>query len=309
MNVSMNELAPSTVKSYKMYINYHFIPYFNTKKLKAIDEMHIKEYITEKLKTLSSTTVRKHFFLLSWILHDALKIKNPCRDISPPKQIKYKPVILDELGFKSIHAALKNTWDEIPLLLAAYCGMREGEIFALKWDDILDKEGLIRVDENRAISEDGYIDKNPKSDRGIRNIAAPPIIFKLIESYRMSLKAISNYLFTIRPDSYSERFGKLIDRHNKALKLIKSGKKCREDYDLSESNRKVQFNLQKQPLLDIRFHDLRHYHATILHKHGISDQYAAERLGHDVMVLKKIYQHLDIGTRTATDERVKNIFS
>ena len=42
---------PSTQKSYNMYINYHFIPFFGHMFLKDITEMHIKEYIVKKQKT------------------------------------------------------------------------------------------------------------------------------------------------------------------------------------------------------------------------------------------------------------------
>ena len=308
--VSFNNLSPSTVKSYDMYINYHFIPFFGDTKLKDIKEMRIKEYINQKLKTLSSATVKKHFYLLSCLFKDALKGKNPCLYIKPPKIAKYEPYVLDEAGFKLIHAALKNTWDEIPLLLAAYCGMREGEIFALKWDDVDKENGFIRVDEAKAISKKGYVTKDPKSERGKRKIAAPEILFDLIEKHRLTQKVISNWIFNMRPDSYSDRFGKLIDRHNAAIKKIRSGKKDRDDFEVKfEYKRKVQFNPQKVPLPDVKFHDLRHYHATILHKHGISDQYAAQRLGHDIMVLKKIYQHLELDVKKDLDQKVKNIFS
>lgn len=311
MDLNFPNLSPSTQVSYKMYIETHFIPFFKRFQLKDIKEMHIKEYINKKLKDgLSASTVRKHFFVLSNIMDEALKIKSPCRDIDPPKLKKYKPEILSEEGFSLFRNALKGTWDEIPLLLAAYCGMREGEIFALKWDDIDQTNCTITIDENRAISLNGYTDKDPKSENGIRIIAAPKLIFDLIEKHRVTQKKISNYLFTMRPDSYSDRFGKLIDRHNDAIKKIRSGKKFIDDYYVKfEHKRKVQFNPQKKPLPDVRFHDLRHYHATILHKHGVSDQYAAERLGHDIIVLKKIYQHLELDTKKALDEKVKEIFN
>jgi hypothetical protein len=56
---------PSTQKSYKMYIEFHFIPFFGPKKLRDIQEMSIKEYIAKKTKEgLSSTTLRKHFYIL-----------------------------------------------------------------------------------------------------------------------------------------------------------------------------------------------------------------------------------------------------
>jgi integrase len=300
---------PSTQKSYKMYINYHFIPFFGNMFLKDIQEMHIKEYISKKIKQgLSSTTIRKHFYILSDMLYDALKIKNPCRDIEPPKMVKFTPVVLDESGFELFHTALHGTSDEIPLLLAAWCGMRLGEIFALKWGDVDKEKFEITIDENRAISEFGYMDVDPKSERGFRTIPVSQKVIDLIEAKRLQQEKISPYIFTMRPDSYSSRFGKLINRHNKALKDIRSRKAKRSEFILTGHKRCVEFNLASSPLPDIRFHDLRHYCATILHKNNISDQYAAEFFGHDIMVLKKIYQHLELNTRKANDEKVKEIF-
>lgn len=300
---------PSTQKSYKMYIEYHFIPFFGTRKLKDIQEMHIKEYISKKTKDgLSSTTLAKHFYILSDLLYDALKIKSPCRDLKPPEIKKYKPLVLSEEAFNMFHDALTGTWDEIPLLLAAWCGMRQGEIFCLKWGDIDKENSEITIDENRAISEFGYMDVDPKSERGFRTIPVSQQVINLIEARRLNQEKISPYIFPMRPDSYSGRFAKLIDRHNKALKDIRAGKAKRSDFILTGHKRCVEFNLAKAPLPDIRFHDLRHYHATILYKHGISDQYAADRLGHDISVLKKIYQHLEDSTRKATDDKVKDIF-
>jgi integrase len=68
------------------------------------------------------------------------------------------------------------------------------------------------------------------------------------------------------------------------------------------------FNLLQCLLPDIRFHDLRHYHATVLYNNNVSDKYAAERLGHDIMVLKKIYQHLQESTKSKEDQKILEIF-
>lgn len=66
-------------------------------------------------------------------------------------------------------------------------------------------------------------------------------------------------------------------------------------------------NVLDKKLPIIRFHDLRHYHATELYSKGFSDQYAAQRLGHDIMVLKKIYQHLKESTKEKEDSRIKSM--
>jgi hypothetical protein len=46
----------------------------------------------------------------------------------------------------------------------------------------------------------------------------------------------------------------------------------------------------------------------LLYKINVPDLYAAERLGHDIWVLKKIYQHLGLEDKKEIDQQVKDIF-
>ncbi len=289
LEMKKSHISQSTYVSYKMYVEKHYKPYFGRFKLDQINSLHVREFISKKIEDgLSNTTVRKLFFVLSDIFETALKRKSPMDGLEAPKPIKYEPKVPTQEEFNKIHEALKGTWDEMPLLLAAWCGLRQGEIFALKWNDISWKKGILTVDENRAISENGYIDKSPKSQRGNRKISVPEYLLNLLKNHRKKhlleiLKAKkenkempkSPYIFPMRPDSYSGRWSNLIT---------------------------------EKKLPDIRFHDLRHYHATILYRAGIPDHYAAHRLGHDIMVLKKLYQHLQLEDKKELDKKVVNLF-
>jgi hypothetical protein len=44
-----------------------------------------------------------------------------------------------------------------------------------------------------------------------------------------------------------------------------------------------------------------------MYDNGIPDQYAAERLGHDIQTLKSIYQHIGAGQKTRLDGKVKGL--
>jgi integrase len=212
--------------------------------------------------------------VLRRILEDALKGKNPMRDIKIPAIKEYKPHVITSKEFQIIHDRVKGTDKEMIILLAAWCGLRRGEIFALKWNDIDWNNNLIRIDESRCISEEGYIDKDTKSKNGMRQIAAPEYLIGLIEKYRLSQGKFTERLFSLKPASCTDWFGKLAIR----LKLP-----------------------------NIHFHDLRHYHASWLYEMKIPDQYAAERLGHDIHVLKSIYQHLGLDRKVEIDESIKKI--
>ena len=67
--------------------------------------------------------------------------------------------------------------------------------------------------------------------------------------------------------------------------------------------------VRNKKLPEIRFHDLRHYHASWLYARGIPDQYAAQRLGHDIRVLKTIYQHLGLDRQHEIDNNISHIYN
>jgi integrase len=285
IELNKSNLASTTIKCYNTYINTHFKPYFGHMKVDKITDMQIKQYITDKSKDLSSCTVRKHYFTLSKMMYDALRSKSPCIDIKAPKNSEYKPVVPNEKEFKLIWDTFKemSLEDELIILLAGWCGLRRGEIFALKQDDIDQEAGTIRVDEAVALNEDNYkFDfKAPKSENGIRTIAAPDYLMKLIETVLINrtkdTKTINPSLTTYNPHSFTKKYFKII-------------------------------NAEGSNLPKTRFHDLRHYHATLLYKNNVPDHYAAERLGHDIMVLKKIYQHLGIEVKKEYDDKIRSIF-
>lgn len=279
LEVTKPMLASTTIKAYKMYINAHFKPYFGNLKVDQITDMHIKEYLALKLQTLSSTTVRKHYFTLSKLFHEALKSKSPCNDIKAPQNATYKPKVPTSEQFNLIWNTFKeiSKEDEAAILLAGWCGLRRGEVFALKWDDIDKAAGTIRVDEAVALEEDSYEFeyKDPKSNNGIRTLAVPDYLMNLFEEIRQERKKFSHNIVSYNPHSFTKKYSKII----KEKKLPK-----------------------------VRYHDLRHYHAVFLYENGIPDLYAAERLGHDIWVLKKIYQHLGIEKKKEFDEKIKDLF-
>jgi integrase len=195
---------------------------------------------------------------------------------------------------ETIHSAVRGTRDEPIVLIAAWCGLRRGEIFALKWDDIDWVNGTLRVDESYSINDDNlYEDKRPKSENGMRVVAVPDYLLELLDNMRkakltkvdskskkessleLNKKELGHRIFNMRPDSYSSYWAEFV-RENKLPK--------------------------------IRFHDLRHYHASWLYSQNIPDQYAAQRLGHDIAILKSIYQHLGLDKKVEIDDSIRNMF-
>jgi len=282
-------LAPSTRATYKSYIKNHYKPFFKQLKLKQINEIHIKKFMVEKGKEVSQASVRRMTSVLKSALGDAMKRKSPAMDIKLPKEEKYTPRVPNDAEMELIHNTVKGTRDEPIVLLAAWCGLRRGELFALRWNDIDWNKGTLRVDEAKSINEDNlYEDKRPKSENGVREVVVPEYLMDLLEAMRKPKKkkkkkeqeqvvelGSDKPIFDMRPDSYSSYWAEFV---------------------------------RDKKLPHIRFHDLRHYHASYLYNNNVPDQYAAARMGHDVRVLKGIYQHLGLDRQKECDDNIRQMY-
>ena len=136
IELNRNRLSPGTINIYKIYLQAHFIPYFGNIKLDKLNEIHIRRFMAEKLETLSPNTVRKLMSFLNKSLREALKDNNPVKDIQLPGKKKYTPHVVTDEELRQLLTIVKGSVDEIIILLAAWCGLRRGEICALKLNDV-----------------------------------------------------------------------------------------------------------------------------------------------------------------------------
>jgi integrase len=281
-----NELADTTYINYKMYADRHFKPFFKSMKFSKVTEFHLKDYKAEKLEYLSPTTVRKHMLFMRMVFAEA-KFKHLFDEVSIPQNQKFVPVVPTDEQFDLIISKTKMKKHELIELIAGRCGLRLGEIFALKWDDIDFKTKEMRIDESFAREEAmQYGLKEPKSDNGYRKVPCSDEILEKLKDYKAdpykskrgflkkNVVPITGQIFDGRPDNFSNNFGKKMD---------------------------------KLGMGEIRFHDLRHYYASWLYRNGIPDHVAAELMGHDIAVLKGIYQHLGLIDRAKHKDRIREL--
>ena len=290
LEIHKNKYSPSTYVLYLGYLKNHYRPFFKQMKFKDLREIHLKKFLNELLGKMSSTSARRVMSCLRPILYDALKNKSPMRDIKLPKEDKvdYSDVPTPE-KFKAIHNSVRGTRDEPVILLAGWCGLRREEIFALRPNDLDFVNSTIRIDEAYVINDQGkYQIKSTKSENGLREVATPPYVMDLLKVVirdgfalkKKERKVIEitdkktkndQLMFPMRPDSYTSYLAKLV----KNKKIPKT-----------------------------RLHFLRHYHATWLYENDVLDHLAAERLGHDIKMLKAVYQHLGVKKKDEINRKI-----
>lgn len=286
--IDLNEhrLSPTTLRPYKIYINL-FKTYFGNMKLEQITSIHIQEFLNTlrkggtigniKVKKQSETTILKEFCVLKEILNEYLKSKNPCKDVKPPTKNKKIPTLLTKKQFQKLKEYVRGTNEEIPILLAALCGLRLGEVFGLRWEDIDFENGIIKVRQNLVrTGPNSHIIKEPKSKSGIRDVIASEEILKVLEEYRKKKGIIGGLIIKEdKPENFSRRYERIL----KKLGLPKS-----------------------------RFHDLRHYRATRMLEAGIPDILASQQLGHSsVSITKEIYQHVTDDIISKSKTKIKKL--
>ena len=281
--------AITTSVQYKDYIDIHFKPYFKEMKLADIRVSHMDAFYNSKLtlsrkhnvkqgkntveKTLPplgiNTVLKFYTFANSAfeyaIINDKIK-KNPNIGtvMSTMKKTKFKPEVYTVSDFSKLLRCVSGKEEEVPIVLAAGCGLRRGEICGLRWKDIDFNNCTISVENNKVTLRPGkYIEKNPKNELSRRKIKVPNYVITVLKREYDKIQNCNDEDFVItkwKPQSLTGHFNNIISENN---------------------------------LKKIRFHDLRHYNATIMLQNGVSNKVAAERLGHsNVSTLTDIYQHV-----------------
>lgn len=278
--------APKTLKSYKEMIEWYILPKLGHVDIQKIKPLHIQEFykICMDEYNLSGTTTR----YIHTILHTAFKhavkwqllLNNPTDAVEPPKRNKNKFSVLTANEIEILLNSLKGSSLYYPTLIAISTGMRRGEILGLRWSDIDLKYGYIYI-ENQLQRINKKFELVPtKTAKSKRKIAIPQLLINELKELRK--QQLENKLAL--GSAYC-------DLNFVCCKA--NGEPYDPDY-ISRHFMRVMERISKQyNIPDVRFHDLRHSHATLLLKEGTHPKIVSERLGHSqIGITLDTYSHV-----------------
>lgn len=163
-----------------------------------------------------------------------------------------------------------------PVLLALSTGMRRGEILAVRWKNVDLERGTLRVMESLEQTKAGLRFKAPKSGRH-RAITLPAYA---IEELRRLKRQQAEGLLALGVRQTGDT-------------LLCSRSDGEPHSPLSLTYEFARFMGRLKDLPRVRFHDLRHSHATQLLASGVHPKIASERLGHaSVGITLDLYSHV-----------------
>lgn len=299
--------APSTYAGYKRIVESHIIPCLGRVQLAKLQPMQIQEYYSNRLQAgrrdgmggLSAATVQRHHALLREALQHAVKwnllYRNPADFTEPPipEQPEIFPLEPEQLDALLEKAKAKGLRDECLYIVASYTGMREGELLALAWEnvDLTGGDPCCRVRQTVGyINGQGFVFRPVgKSKKARREIP-------LMEITVMALKQQKKML--------AEEKLKNAKKYNKKNNLVFPDE-FGNPLDPSGMTRRFKALAREAGFPKIRFHDLRHTHATMLLKQGIHPKIVQERLGHQTIgITMDTYTHVIKGLQREAVEKM-----
>jgi integrase len=229
---------------------------------------------------LAPSSVRLLHRVLKQALEYAVKWnvlgRNPVDVVDPPKVERRQMAALSADATVALLSAARNDRLYIPVLIAAMCGLRRGEVAALRWRHVdLDNETLSVMASAEQLRGGVRREKPPKNGRG-RLVELPPLVAEELRKHRVA-----------QAESLLRLGVRLTEDHHVVMREDGQPLNLRT---LADSFPKFQL---RHGLQRVRFHDLRHTHATQMLKEGVHPKIAQERLGHSsIAITLDLYSHV-----------------
>lgn len=267
--------TPNTYRSYEMTVRLHINEHIGGVRLDKLRGVQVQALYSEmerkgaspRLRQLTHAVLRRALAqAVKWGLIQA----NPCSGAERPTVAKKELVTLTPEQTRQLLRVAEAHRLSALFVLAVATGMRQGELFGLRWSDV-DLEGMaVTVCHTLEEIDGAHRLKEPKSKAGRRRIDLPAFAVAALVEHRKKMMAEGHAAAPV----FCDHKGGWLRKSNFVRQIFKP-------------------MLKKAGLPDIRFHDLRHGHATWLLSLGEHPKVVQERLGHAQIALTlDVYSHV-----------------
>lgn len=294
-------ISESTYSIYKMVIDGVICPYFAELGIKLSDlkTFHIQDFYTYKMKHdgISPNTIYHYHANIHKSLQYAVKTEriknNPADNVELPKKKKYIADFYTADELKELIQAAKGTKIETVIYLAAWFGLRRGEICGLRWSSINFENKTLSV--NGTLSNDLKYSNSAKTDTSIRTF---PLTDEAV-NYLQELKE--------RQDSNRKRLKKHYNSDWLDYVCVKvNGDIIKPDF----ISRQVPLLCKRNGLRIITLHELRHSNISMLVASGASMKEIQIWAGHsDFSTTANIYSHIQEKSKIKLSESISSMLS
>ena len=283
------QVRPKTAEGYRMICELHIVPALGNLSLYELHPSHVIRYQNSALVNgrrdrkggLSAQTVKHHHRVLSHALEygigQGLLSRNVCKQVRAPKPVHKEMRVLTVEEIAQLFETARETPYFYLIHLALYTGLRRSEVMGLRWKDTDLVSSVIHVTQGlHMLRNKQPIFAPPKTAKSRRSVALSPDAVGALQQHYAERKVVCESLSTILTGEdlvFGDVYGSPLSPST-----------------VSHAFRDI---CKKVAIEGIRFHDLRHTHATLLMKQGVNPKVVQERLGHSsISVTLDIYSHV-----------------
>lgn len=301
-----NTVSPTTFYGYQRVVKNDICPYFEERKIKLYDlkPYHIQDFYTYKMQVTGVSANTVHHYHAN--IHKALKFAvqmerlntNPSDKVELPKKQKHIADYYTKEELQSFVKKVKGHPLETVIMLAAWFGLRRGEIIGIKWSSIDFSSKVISVtgtikdrgSPTGKISELYYVPtaKNSSSIRSFPLSDAMVEYFKRVQSQQQERK---------KSDNYNHKWDEFVC-------VFDDGDLISLDY-VSHNFKKLCKSCGMKP---IKLHEMRHSNISVLLESGATIKELQEWAGHSsYATTANIYSHLLTDSKTKLTAAIDSI--
>ena len=289
--------APKTEQTYREVVRSHLVPAFGALRLTGLRPTHIQAFYTAAQRSvrvdgrggLSARSVLRYHQILHAALHQAVRWQlissNPADAVEPPRADRREVSGLSPAQVHALFAAADGTSIGSFVRLAVLTGCRRGELLGLRWSDVdLDRAVLHIQQTAQRITGSGIVFRQPKTRLSRRAIALSPEAVRVLREHRRAqleerLRAGSAYV---------------------DAGLVFASGLGGTPVEAGTIRRLWTRVVAEAGIGQVRLHDLRHAHASLLLRQGVHPKVVSERLGHaSVNITLDTYSHVLPGLQSA----------
>ncbi len=284
LDVTKHHVEQSTFRRYSNYVQLHIIPAIGKIPLSKLTAQQVQTMYAKLLgKGLSSTSVHHVHGTLHKAMVDAMRLDLVQRNVTDlvraPRRNDKEMKPLNEEQVRAFLAGVVGDPFEALYVLALSTGMREGEIFSLRWQDVdLDKSRLYVLTTIKEGEHSAFIGRT-KTKASKRRILIPQWTVEKLRIHRERQELEKIRLGEVWDDSLDLVFPNTV-----------GGKMIPDNFVKRQFKHKLRAVGLSE---DFRFHDLRHTFATLMLSQGVNVKVVSEMLGHaDITITLRVYAHV-----------------
>jgi integrase len=279
-NRSGDHYKPSVIRGYSQSIRLYIKPELGSRKLSSLSRVDVQDFADRLLATgLDPSTVKNTLKPLRVIYRRALARSevaiNPTTCLELPACRGRRQRIADPAEASALIEALPEA-DRALWALALYAGLRRGELWALRWEDIDLEASVIHV--RRAWDpKAGMIE--PKSEAGTRKVPIAAVLRRILVEHKLRQGGDGTTRIVLDSDGKMKHSTTLTERAHKIWKAA--------------------------GLKPIGLHECRHTFASLMIAAGVNAKALSTYIGHaSISITMDRYGHLMPGSEAEAAGRL-----